>query len=384
MSYKSTLTVKDGNNNPLYTVYYPERITYLQEAVPVMVHQLNTPLDFERLKLTIADSNNNPIFNTYLLFDRRGDAGGDISGVMRGLMRGRLNFTREEKAYNALVGIVPILPDGTESPYSIAVSLKMRDYVDLLCVRGWYKIEPGIGITWGYNGVRTPSVVPIRQIGERDDNIYMELLGSGSFAEEVTYDFSRNGMVTSQFICHHNEFTRPPFATFITVAGSYTFAGSTFRAYEVPCNIHTVEVLWGYNEYMGGRALSWLFRLVSVDFETAQDVRSETDFYEGGDRVLRQRRSTQVRLTLQTIDDYTAEELAYFAPIFCGADVWVCAADIDGLGLDLAVCNQTYCYNVDDRAVRASVNTKSMSFGTDTTGRSRLTFAVDIYRYNNL
>ena len=381
MSYKITTTVKDGNDTPLYTVYYPERICYLQEAIPVMVHQLNTPLDFERLKLTIADSNNNPIFNTYLLFDRRGDAGGDISGVIRGLMRGRLNFAHEEKSYDAWVGLTPIAADGTESPYSTAVSLKMRDYVDLLCVRGWYKIGSNNVITWGYNGVCTPSVVPIQE--ERDYSIYMELLGSGSFTEEVTYDFSRNGMVTSQFICHHNDFTRPPFAMFIISAGSYTFAGSTFRAYEVPCNIHTVEVLWGYNERLG-RALSWLFRLVSVDFETAQDVRSETDYYEGGERTLRQRRSTQVRLTLQTIDDYTAEELAYFAPIFCGADVWVCAADIDGLGLDLAVCNQTYCYNVDDRAVRASVNTKSMSVGTGTTGRSRLTFAVDIYKYNNL
>lgn len=381
MSYKVTTTVKDGNNNPLYTVYYPERISYLQEAIPVMVHQLNTPLDFERLKLTIADSSNNPIFNTYLLFDRRGDAGGDISGVMRGLIRGRLNFEHEEKSYDAWVRLTPIAEDRTESPHSTAVSLKMRDYVDLLCVRGWYKIEPGIGITWGYNGVRTPSVVPIQE--GREYSIYMELLGSGSFAEEVTYDFSRNGIVTSQFICHHNDFTRPPFATFIVRAGSYAFAGSTFRAYEVPCNIHIVEVLWGYNEHLG-KALSWLFRLVNVDYEAEQDVRSETDYYEGGDRALRQRRSTQVRLTLQTIDEYTAEELAYFAPIFCGADVWVCAADIDGMGLDLAVCNQTYCYNVDDRAVRAGVKTKSMSFGTGTTGRSRLTFAVDIYKYNNL
>ncbi|MEE1319435.1 MAG: hypothetical protein UHD05_07970, partial [Ruminococcus sp.] len=314
---------------------------------------------------------------------RRGDAGGDISGVMRGLMRGRLNYAHEEKSYDAWVRLLPILPDGTESPYSTAVSLKMRDYVDLLCVRGWYKIEPGIGITWGYNGVRTPSVVPIRQFRENYDDVYMELLGSNSFAEGVTYDFSRNGMVTSQFICNPGDYTRPPFATFIIGAGSYAFAGSTFKAYDVPCDIHTVEVLWGYNEHIG-RALSWLFRLVSVDFETAQDVRSETDYYEGGDRTLRQRRSTQVRLTLQTIDDYTAEELAYFAPIFCGADVWVCAADIDGLGIDLAVCNQTYCYNVDNRAVRASVNTKSMSVGTGTTGRSRLTFAVDIYKYNNL
>ena len=336
MSYKVTTIIKDGNNNPLYTVYYPERITYLQEAIPVMVHQLNTPLDFERLRLSIADSNNNAIFNTYLLFDRRGDAGGDISGVMRGLMRGKLNITQEEKSYD--------------------------------------------GITWGYNGVRTPSVVPIRQ---GDSDVYLELTGSGSFAEGTTYDFSRNGMVISQFICNHNDFTRPPFATFITRAGSYAFAGSTFKAYEIQCDIHAVEVLWGYNERLG-RSLSWLFRLVSVDYEIGQDVRSETDFYEGGDRALRQRRSTQVRLTLQTIDEYTAEELAYFAPIFCGADVWVCAADIDGLGLDLAVCNQTYCANVDDRAVRASVKTKSMSFGTGTTGRSRLTFAVDIYKYNNL
>ena len=132
MSYKTTLTVKDGNNVPLYTVYYPERICYLQEAVPVMVHQLNTPLDFERLKLTIADSLNNVIFNTYLLFDRRGDAGGDISGVMRGLMRGKLNFVQEEKSFDAWVGLTPILPDGTESPYSTAVSLKMRDYVDYI------------------------------------------------------------------------------------------------------------------------------------------------------------------------------------------------------------------------------------------------------------
>ena len=284
MSYKTTLTVKDGNNNPLYTVYYPKRISYLQEAVPVMVHQLNTPLDFERLKLTIADSNNNPIFNTYLLFDRRGDAGGDISGVMRGLMRGRLNFAHEEKSYDAWVRLLPILPDGTESPYSIAVSLKMRDYVDLLCVRGWYKIEPGIGITWGYNGVRTPSVVPVHQIGERFYNIYMELLGCGSFVENVTYDLSRDGMVTSQFICNHNDFTRPPFATFITRAGSYAFAGSTFKAYDVPCDIRTVEVLWGYNEHLG-RALSWLFRLVSVDFETAQDVRARLTIM----RVVRER-----------------------------------------------------------------------------------------------
>ena len=59
MSYKSTLTVKDGNNAPLYTVYYPERITYLQEAIPVMVHQLNTPLDFERLKFIISDCSPN-------------------------------------------------------------------------------------------------------------------------------------------------------------------------------------------------------------------------------------------------------------------------------------------------------------------------------------
>lgn len=380
MSYKVTTTVKDGDNRPLYTVYYPVRKTYLQEAIPVMVHQLNTPLDYERLKLTIADSSNNVIFNTYLLFDRRGDAGGDISGVMRGLMRGRLNYTYEEKSYDARVGLTPILADGTESPYSISVSLQMRDYVDLLCVRGWYKVGSNNIISWGYDGVRTPSVVPIRQIGY---SIYMELLGSGSFAEEVTYDLSRNGMKIGQFICYHNDFTRPPFATYIARAGSYAFAGSTFRAYEVSCNIHAVEVLWGYNEYLG-RALSWLFHLVSVDYETEQDVRSETDFYEGSDRVLRQRRSTQVRLTLQTIDEYTAEELAYFAPIFCGADVWVCAADIDGLGLDIAVCNQTYCANVDDRAVRASVKTKSMSFGTGTTGRSRLTFAVDIYRYNNL
>ena len=380
MSYKVTTIIKDGNNNSLYTVYYPERITYLQEAIPVMVHQLNTPLDFERLRLSIADSNNNAIFNTYLLFDRRGDAGGDISGVMRGLMRGKLNITQEEKSYDSWVQFIPVLADGTESPYSIAVSLKMRDYVDLLCVRGWYKIEPGLGITWGYNGVRTPSVVPIRQ---GDSDVYLELTGSGSFAEGTTYDFSRNGMVISQFICNHNDFTRPPFATFITRAGSYAFAGSTFKAYEIQCDIHAVEVLWGYNERLG-RSLSWLFRLVSVDYEIGQDVRSETDFYEGGDRALRQRRSTQVRLTLQTIDEYTAEELAYFAPIFCGADVWVCAADIDGLGLDLAVCNQTYCANVDDRAVRASVKTKSMSFGTGTTGRSRLTFAVDIYKYNNL
>ena len=380
MSYKVTTTVNDGDNRPLYTVYYPERITYLQEAIPVMVHQLNTPLDFERLRLSIADSNNNAIFNTYLLFDRRGDAGGDISGVMRGLMRGKLNITQEEKSYDSWVQFIPVLADGTESPYSIAVSLKMRDYVDLLCVRGWYKIEPGLGITWGYNGVRTPSVVPIRQ---GDSDVYLELTGSGSFAEGTTYDFSRNGMVISQFICNHNDFTRPPFATFITRAGSYAFAGSTFKAYEIQCDIHAVEVLWGYNERLG-RSLSWLFRLVSVDYEIGQDVRSETDFYEGGDRALRQRRSTQVRLTLQTIDEYTAEELAYFAPIFCGADVWVCAADIDGLGLDLAVCNQTYAYNVDDRAVRASVNTKSMSVGTGTTGRSRLTFAVDIYKYNNL
>lgn len=380
MSYKTTLTVKDGNNNPLYTVYYPERITYLQEAIPVMVHQLNTPLDFERLKLTIEDSDNNPIFNTYLLFDRRGDAGGDISGVMRGLMRGRLNFAHEEKSYDAWVRLTPIAEDGTESPHSTAVSLKMRDYVDLLCVRGWYKIEPGIGITWGYNGVRTPSVVPIKQGVQ---GIYIELIGSGSFAENVTYDFSSNGVVISSFRCSPGDYTRPPFANLIIGKGTYSFAGSTFKAYDVPCDIHTVEVMWGYNESMG-MALSWLFRLVSVDFEAEQDVRSETNFYEGGDRVLRQRRSTQVRLTLQTIDEYTAEELAYFAPIFCGADVWVCAADIDGMGLDLAVCNQTYCYNVDDRAVRASVNTKSMSVGTGTTGRSRLTFAVDIYKYNNL
>lgn len=344
-----------------------------------MVHQLNTPLDFERLKFVISDSNNNVIFTTYLLFDRRGDAGGDLSGVIRGLIRGRLNFAQEVKAYNVIVGLVPILPDGTES-YDTAVSLMMRDYVDLLCVRGWYKIEPGIGITWGYNGVRTPSAVPIKQGVQ---SVYVELIGSGSFAENVTYDFSRNGVVISSFRCSPGDYTRPPFADLITVKGTYSFAGSTFKAYDVPCDIHTVEVMWGYNESMN-MALSWLFRLVSVDFETAQDVRSETDYYEGGDRTLRQRRSTQVRLTLQTIDDYTAEELAYFAPIFCGADVWVCAADIDGMGLDLAVCNQTYAVNVDDRAVRASVNTKSMSVGTGTTGRSRLTFAVDIYKYNNL
>lgn len=380
MSYKVTTTVKDGNDTPLYTVYYPERITYLQEAVPVMVHQLNTPLDFERLKFSIADSGNvNVIFNTYLLFDRRGDAGGDISGVMRGLMRGRLNFAQEEKSYDAWVRLLPILPDGTESPYSIAVSLKMRDYVDLLCVRGWYNVAPGIGITWGYNGVRIPSVVPIRY----GSNIYLELIGSGSFAENVTYDFSRDGVVISSFRCAPGDYTRPPFVNNVAVKGSYAFAGSTFKAYDVPCDIHAVEVMWGYNETMH-EALSWLFRLVSVDYEIGQDVRSETDYYEGGDRTLRQRRSTQVRLTLQTIDEYTAEELAYFAPIFCGADVWVCAADIDGLGLDLATCNQTYAYNVDDRAVRASVNTKSMSVGTGITGRSRLTFAVDIYKYNNL
>lgn len=376
MSYKVTMVIKDGNKVPLYTVYYPVRITYLQEAIPVMVHQLNTPLDFERLKLTISDSNNNAIFNTYLLFDRRGDAGGDISGVMRGLIRGKLNFTSEEKSYNAWVWLTPIAADGTESPYSTAVSLKMRDYVDLLCVRGWYKSV----LTWGYNGVRTPSVVPIRQGGS---SVYLELTGSGSFAENVTYDFSRDGVVTASFRCAPGDYTRPPFAHYIVSKGTYTFAGSTFKAYEVPCDVHTVEVLWGYNEYLH-RALSWLFRLVSVDYEIGQDVRSETDFYEGGDRTLRQRRSTQVRLTLQTIDEYTAEELAYFAPIFCGADVWVCAADIDGMGLDLATCNQTYAYNVDDRAVRASVNTKSMSVGTGTTGRSRLTFAVDIYKYNNL
>ena len=380
MSYKSTLTVKDGNNAPLYTVYYPERITYLQEAIPVMVHQLNTPLDFERLKFIISDSLNNVIFNTYLLFDRRGDAGGDLSGVIRGLIRGRLNFTREEKAYYALVGIVPILPDGTESGYSTVVSLSMRDYVDLLCVRGWYNIAPGLGITWGYNGVRTPSVVPIKQGVQ---GVYVELIGSGSFIQGTTYNLTLDGVVKSSFICNPYDYTRPPFADLIMGKGTYTFAGSTFKAYDVPCDIHTVEVLWGYNESMS-MALSWLFRLVSVDYEAEQDVRSETDYYEGGDRTLRQRRSTQVRLTLQTIDEYTAEELAYFAPIFCGADVWVCAADIDGFGLDLAVCNQTYALNVDDRAVRASVNTKSMSVGTGTTGRSRLSFAVDIYKYNNL
>ena len=380
MSYKSTLTVKDGNNAPLYTVYYPERITYLQEAIPVMVHQLNTPLDFERLKFIISDSLNNVIFNTYLFFDRRGDAGGDLSGVIRGLIRGRLNFTREEKAYYALVGIVPILPDGTESGYSTVVSLSMRDYVDLLCVRGWYNIAPGLGITWGYNGVRTPSVVPIKQGVQ---GVYVELIGSGSFIQGTTYNLTLDGVVKSSFICNPYDYTRPPFADLIMGKGTYTFAGSTFKAYDVPCDIHTVEVLWGYNESMS-MALSWLFRLVSVDYEAEQDVRSETDYYEGGDRTLRQRRSTQVRLTLQTIDEYTAEELAYFAPIFCGADVWVCAADIDGFGLDLAVCNQTYALNVDDRAVRASVNTKSMSVGTGTTGRSRLSFAVDIYKYNNL
>lgn len=384
MSYKVTTTVKDGNNAPLYTVYYPERICYLQEAVPVMVHQLNTQLNFERLKLTIANSNNvNVIFNTYLLFDRRGDAGGDISGVMRGLMRGKLNFAQEEKAYDAWVRLTPILPDGTESPYSAAVNLKMRDYVDLLCVRGWYKIGSNNVISWGYNGVRTPSVVPIRQSGQSNQSIYIELTGYGAFVEGVTYDFSRDGVVTASFRCAPGDYTRPPFAHYIVSKGTCTFAGSTFRAYEVPCDVHAVEVLWGYNEYLR-RALSWLFRLVSVDYEAAQDIRSETDYYEGGDRTLRQRRSTQVRLTLQTIDEYTAEELAYFAPIFCGADVWVCAADIDGLGLDLATCNQTYAYNVDDRAVRASVNTKSMSIGTGTTGRSRLTFAVDIYKYINL
>ena len=380
MSYKSTLTVKDGNNAPLYTVYYPERITYLQEAIPVMVHQLNTPLDFERLKFIISDSLNNVIFNTYLFFDRRGDAGGDLSGVIRGLIRGRLNFTREEKAYYALVGIVPILPDGTESGYSTVVSLSMRDYVDLLCVRGWYNIAPGLGITWGYNGVRTPSVVPIKQGVQ---GVYVELIGSGSFIQGTTYNLTLDGVVKSPFICNPGDYTRPPFADLIMGKGTYTFAGSTFKTYDVPCDIHTVEVLWGYNESMS-MALSWLFRLVSVDYEAEQDVRSETDYYEGGDRTLRQRRSTQVRLTLQTIDEYTAEELAYFAPIFCGADVWVCAADIDGFGLDLAVCNQTYALNVDDRAVRASVNTKSMSVGTGTTGRSRLSFAVDIYKYNNL
>lgn len=380
MSYKVTTIIKDGNNVPLYTIYYPVRICYLQEAIPVMVHQLNTPLDFERLKLSIADSGNvNVIFNTYLLFDRRGDAGGDISGVMRGLIRGKLNFTSEEKTFNAWVRLTPIAADGTESPHSIAVSLKMRDYVDLLCVRGWYKIDVNNVLTWGYDGVRTPSVVPIK----KNSGAFVELTGDGSFGEGTTYDLTLDGTTIDQYICSPGDYTRPPFASFIIDKGSYAFAGGVFKAYELPCDIHAVRVMWGYNEGLS-RALSWFFRLVSVEYETEQDVRSETNFYEGGDRVLRQRRSTQVRLTLQTIDDYTAEELAYFAPIFCGADVWVHADDIDGLGIDLAVCNQTNAPNVNGFAVRASVNTKSMSFGTGTTGRSRLTFAVDIYRYNNL
>lgn len=373
------------NNQPLYDVYSPNWIWYAQEAIPVKV-EFRTPTQIEKIRLSLLNPTNEQIlFDTYLQLNNNKSAGGDISDVVRGLMRGILRVNNDKFSQNFRGRITPIHIDGSEPSEPIVhyFDFSVRDYVDLLCVRGWTKIEDNL-LTWGYKGVRMPSVVPFRQ----NDLVTVELVAGGEFAENTTYYlyYEDAENKTNEFICKRENpqdpQKLPPFATNIYMAGKYVFGDSVFRAYKVPCNVPVVEVVWGYND--SKRAFSWIFRLVSIDYNTLQDVRSVADVLEGGDRALRQRRSTQVSLTLQTIDEYTAEELAYFAPIFCGTDVWVRADDIGGLGLDIATCKNTNLYNVDDVGVRASVKTSKMSLQSGTASRSRLTFEVDIYKYNNL
>ena len=383
MSYlrKSTIS-SDGQ--PLFDVYSPYWIWYAQEAIPVKV-ELKNPTQFEKIRLSLLNPNSEEVlFDTYLLFDKAGKVGGDISDVVRGLMRGVMRVNNIENFSQNFRGrIRPITPSGSES-LAHYFDFSVRDYVDLLSVRGWTKIERDI-LNWGYKGVRMPSVVPFKH----NNLTTIELVAGGKFAENTTYYlyYEDAENKTREFICKRenpqDQKKLPPFSTNIFESGKYVFGDSVFRAYEVPCDVPVVEVMWGCAESLQ-RALTWPFRLISIDYNTEQDVRSVADALEGGDRALRQRRSTQVSLTLQTIDEYTGEELAYFAPLFCGADVWVCADDIGGLGLDIATTKSTNLFYVDGNGVRASVKTNTMSLQSGTASRSRLTFEVDIYKYNNL